>query len=75
MFGLGMWEILIIALVVVILFGRGKISGLMGELGNGITSFKKGLKADSDEDAKEIDKSATIDGEVVKSNEKDKTDA
>lgn len=75
MFGLGMWEILIIALVVVILFGRGKISGLMGELGSGITSFKKGLKAEPEESAKVIDKSDAIDGEVVKSSDKDKTDA
>lgn len=35
---------LLIAVVVLVLFGRGKISSLMGEVGKGITSFKKGVK-------------------------------
>ena len=35
--------IVLIAVVVLILFGRGKISSLMGEVGKGITSFKKGI--------------------------------
>jgi len=34
---------LIIALVVLVLFGRGKISAMMGEMGKGITAFKKGV--------------------------------
>ena len=73
---IGPWQIAIVALIVVLLFGRGKISGLMGELGSGITSFKKGLKAEpKEEDTKVIDKTETIDGEVVKSKEEDKTDA
>ncbi len=40
---------IIIAVVVLVLFGRGKVSALMGEVGKGITSFKKGLKDGSDE--------------------------
>lgn len=35
--------ILLIAIVVLVLFGRGKVSSLMGEFGKGITAFKKGL--------------------------------
>ena len=35
--------ILLIAVVVLVLFGRGKISSLMGEVGKGITAFKKGV--------------------------------
>lgn len=35
--------LLLIAVVVLVLFGRGKIAGLMGEVGKGITSFKKGI--------------------------------
>lgn len=35
--------LLLIAIVVLVLFGRGKIASLMGEVGKGITSFKKGL--------------------------------
>ncbi|GGW22872.1 Sec-independent protein translocase protein TatA [Gemmobacter lanyuensis] len=40
----GPLEILIIAVVLLVLFGRGKISNLMGEVGKGITAFKKGVK-------------------------------
>ncbi len=40
---IGIWQIVIVAVVVVLLFGRGKISDLMGDVAKGITSFKKGL--------------------------------
>jgi sec-independent protein translocase protein TatA len=40
---LGIWQILIIALVVLVLFGRGRISEMMGDFGKGIASFKKGM--------------------------------
>ena len=35
--------LLLVAVVVLVLFGRGKVAGLMGEVGKGITSFKRGL--------------------------------
>lgn len=41
---LGPWQIIIVALLVVLLFGRGKISEMMGDVAKGIKSFKKGLK-------------------------------
>ncbi len=41
--------LLLIAVVVLVLFGRGKIANLMGEVGKGITSFKRGIKEGSDE--------------------------
>ena len=40
---IGPTGLLLIALVVLVLFGRGKVAGLMGEVGKGITSFKRGL--------------------------------
>ena len=40
---IGLPGLLLIAVVVLVLFGRGKISGLMGEVGKGITAFKKGV--------------------------------
>ena len=40
---IGLPGLLLIAVVVLVLFGRGKISSLMGEVGQGITSFKKGV--------------------------------
>lgn len=39
----GLPGLLLIAVVVLVLFGRGKISSLMGEVGKGITAFKKGV--------------------------------
>jgi len=42
-------QLLLIAIVVLVLFGRGKVAGLMGEVGKGITAFKKGVR-DGQED-------------------------
>ena len=42
----GPWGILIIVVAVLLLFGRGKIAGMMGEVANGIKSFQKGMKDD-----------------------------
>jgi sec-independent protein translocase protein TatA len=50
MMGLSVTHILLVLAVALLLFGRGKISGLMGDLGKGIRSFKKEL-ADNDEAA------------------------
>ncbi len=75
--GLSIWQILIVALLVVLLFGRGRISDLMGDLGKGITSFRKGLNeaaADSAaSDTKTIDNESgepvnTTDANKEKSN-------
>ena len=57
MLGLSVWKIVIIAGVIVLLFGRGKVSELMGDVGKGIRSFKKGV-ADDDE-PKVIDQEPT----------------
>lgn len=43
-FGLGIWEILIIVLVFLLLFGAKRIPELMKSLGKGVNSFKQGLK-------------------------------
>ncbi len=51
---IGLPGLLLIAVVVLVLFGRGKISSLMGEVGKGITSFKKGIN----EGQKEIEDAA-----------------
>jgi sec-independent protein translocase protein TatA len=48
----GIWQILIIALVVLVLFGRGRISEMMGDFGKGISSFKKGMSETQDPPAK-----------------------
>ena len=51
---IGLPGLLLIAVVVLVLFGRGKISSLMGEVGKGITAFKKGV----DDGKKEIEDEA-----------------
>jgi sec-independent protein translocase protein TatA len=47
------WQILIIAVLLLLFFGRGRISELMGDLGKGITSFKKGLSEDEERQSRE----------------------
>lgn len=42
------WQIAIVVVLLVLLFGRGKISALMGDVAKGIKSFKKGMAEDPD---------------------------
>ena len=52
---IGFWQIAIVVILVVLLFGRGKISSLMGDVAKGIKSFKKGMATDpGDEKPKNI---------------------
>ena len=51
---LGPWQLIIIALVILVLFGRGRISEMMGDFGKGIKSFKKGMNEDDAETATQI---------------------
>jgi len=55
--GIGWPQLLIIALVVLVLFGRGRIAEMMGDFGKGISSFKKGM---NEEDSKEPASTAQI---------------
>ena len=50
----GFWQIAIVVVLVVLLFGRGKISSLMGDVAKGIKSFKKGLSDENPSD--DVDK-------------------
>ncbi len=47
---IGIWQIAIVVILVVLLFGRGKISSLMGDVAKGIKSFKKGMASDATDD-------------------------
>ena len=46
---IGFWQIAIVVVLVVLLFGRGKISSLMGDVAKGIKSFKKGMSDNTDQ--------------------------
>ena len=54
---IGFWQIAIVVILVVLLFGRGKISSLMGDVAKGIKSFKKGMASDAIEDNQNKDAS------------------
>lgn len=65
---IGLPGLLLIAVVVLVLFGRGKISSLMGEVGKGITSFKRGVS----EGKEELEKAAAEEAvDVTPTAEKD----
>jgi sec-independent protein translocase protein TatA len=65
--GLSIWHWLVVIVVVMLLFGRGKISDLMGDVAKGVKSFKKGL-ADDDETpaAKPIESKSSVPEENTK---------
>ena len=61
----GMWEVIIIALVILLIFGGKKIPELMKGLGKGVKSFKEGMK-EVEEDVNEIKKDIAADPEDKK---------
>ncbi|MGC8202861.1 twin-arginine translocase TatA/TatE family subunit [Aliiroseovarius sp. PTFE2010] len=65
---IGLPGLILIAIVVLVLFGRGKISSLMGEVGKGITAFKRGV----DDGKKELDTQDAELRDVTPAEEKDK---
>ncbi len=69
---IGLPGILLIAIVVLVLFGRGKISSLMGEVGKGITSFKKGITEGNKDLEDAADETAQEAKDVTPKSEKDK---
>jgi sec-independent protein translocase protein TatA len=57
----GIWEILIVLVIVVLLGGVGRISKIGGELGSGIRAFRKGIKGDEEEE--NVTEEKTVDAE------------
>ncbi|MBM3610196.1 MAG: twin-arginine translocase TatA/TatE family subunit [Alphaproteobacteria bacterium] len=45
---MGLWKILLILVIILIIFGAGKLPKVMGDLGRGVRSFKKGLEEGDD---------------------------
>ena len=59
---MGPFQLILVAVVVLVLFGRGKVAGLMGEVGKGISAFKKGVsegKEEMEQEASVIAKDVT----------------
>lgn len=69
---IGLPGLLLIAVVVLVLFGRGKISSLMGEVGKGITSFKKGVSEGNKELEDETKSASDEVRDVTPTDRKDK---
>jgi sec-independent protein translocase protein TatA len=65
---IGLPGLLLIAIVVLVLFGRGKISSLMGEVGKGITAFKRGVS----DGTKELEDASVEGRDVTPEEQKDK---
>ena len=51
---IGFWQIAVVVILVVLLFGRGKISSLMGDVAKGIKSFKKGMATDVTDETQNV---------------------
>ena len=65
---IGFWQIAIVVILVVLLFGRGKISSLMGDVAKGIKSFKSNMKeqGDTSDDSSKIEADAASTDPVAK---------
>lgn len=57
--GLGTTELIIILVIVLVLFGVGRISKIAGEMGSGIRAFKDGIEGDEEEEAGENSEAET----------------
>ncbi len=73
----GVWQIVVVAVLIVLLFGRGKISDLMGDVAKGINSFKRGLNEEDKavDTAKTIEQTADTTADVASARDENKTKA
>lgn len=69
--GIGIWQLVIILVIVLLLFGAKRLRNVGGDLGSAVKGFKKAMK---DEDAGKVEQAEknVIEGEVTKEKEKDK---
>jgi sec-independent protein translocase protein TatA len=61
--GVSIWHWIVVGVIVMLLFGRGKVSELMGDVAKGIKSFKKGMA--EDEEAQAPGASTPVDPKVI----------
>jgi sec-independent protein translocase protein TatA len=51
---IGIWQVVLILLIVLILFGAGKLPKVMGDIAKGVKNFKSGMKEDDEDDKRAI---------------------
>ena len=69
---IGPLGLIVILVVVLLLFGRGKIPALMGDVAKGIKSFKKGMKEDPEDEAAKVESKSDAAIDVTPSKEEKK---
>ena len=64
--GLSLWHWLVVGVIILLLFGQGRFSDMMGDVAKGIKSFKKGMSEDEEKPAapRRIEGDRTVDGTV-----------
>ena len=72
---LGPVQLIIIALLILVLFGRGRISEMMGDFGKGIKSFKQGMSEGEEKDGKAAPRIESPASGTSETTSQDKTDA
>ena len=71
----GIWQLLIVALIVVLLFGTKKLRGIGGDLGGAVKGFKNAMSDDKAEEQKSIDNAAEKTAAADKTEQKNKEQA
>ena len=71
---IGVWQVVIILVIVLIIFGAGKLPHVMGDVAKGIKNFKKGMAEDESEAKKSIKDSETVEATATAKAEKAETE-
>ncbi len=56
---IGIWQVVLILLIVLILFGAGKLPKVMGDVAKGVKNFKSGMKEDDEDEKRALSSDAT----------------
>lgn len=62
---IGVWQVILILVIVLIIFGAGKLPRVMGDVAKGIKNFKAGMSSDPDKDGKGGDDAGNDDGKTI----------
>ncbi len=63
--GFSLWHWLIVGLVILLLFGKGRFSDMMGDVAKGLKSFKKGMTEDEEAEQRRIGAERTVEAQPV----------